>query len=193
MFKHCLSGARISIRQEQGAIELVLGRSLLSVKPDVIAGTVLRSSNALERRKWGYPFDNKDQRSSLLKQSARQQQNANSKAWSLMFNLANTSNPDRHVAETRQGRARWQNNDEQAKYELVLTIALAPRRQNYFHCNTACNDCNARPNYTVTWTTQCNRKKLTNTSDFSPTRPWHRLKHSFTLNRLKLLLCPQLL
>ncbi len=47
-----------------------------------------------------------------------------------MFNLANTSNPDRHVAETRQGRARWQNNDEQANNELVLTIALAPRRQN---------------------------------------------------------------
>ena len=47
-----------------------------------------------------------------------------------MFNLANTSNPDQHVAETRQGRACWQNNDEQAKYELVLTIALTPRRQD---------------------------------------------------------------
>ena len=47
-----------------------------------------------------------------------------------MFNLANTSDPDRHVAETRQGRARWQNDDGQAKHELVLTIALTPRRQD---------------------------------------------------------------
>ncbi len=111
------------LRVEQGAIEFVLGYSLLLVKQDVIVGTVLRSSNALERRKWGYPFDNKDQRSSLLKQSARQQHNTNRKAWSLMFNLVNISKPDQHVAEPWQGRVRWQNNDEQAKYELVLTIA----------------------------------------------------------------------
>ncbi len=40
-----------------------------------------------------------------------------------MFNLVNISKLDQHVAETWQGRARWQNNDEQAKYELVRTIA----------------------------------------------------------------------
>ena len=52
------------------------------------------------------------------------------KAQSLMFNLANTSDPDRHVAETRQGRARWQNDDGQAEHELVLTATLVPRRQD---------------------------------------------------------------
>ena len=62
-----------------------------------------------------------------------------------MFNLANTSDPDRHVAETRQGRARWQNDDEQAKHELVLTIALTPRRQDVttivkLHAVTAMQD-----------------------------------------------------
>ena len=37
-----------------------------------------------------------------------------SKAPSLMCNHADTSDPDRQVAETRQGRARWQNDDGQA-------------------------------------------------------------------------------
>ena len=62
-----------------------------------------------------------------------------------MFNLANTSNLDRHVAETQQGRARSQNDNGQAKHELVLTAALIPTRQDItstvtLHAVTAIQD-----------------------------------------------------
>ena len=62
-----------------------------------------------------------------------------------MFNLANASDPDRHAAETRQGRARWQNDDGQAEHELALTATLIPRRQDVtsiatLHAVTAIRD-----------------------------------------------------
>ncbi len=62
-----------------------------------------------------------------------------------MFTLANTSDLHRHVAETRQGRARWQNNDGQANHELIHTATLLPRRQDItctvtLHAVTALQD-----------------------------------------------------
>ncbi len=90
-----------------------------------------------------------------------------------MFNLANTSDPDRHVAETRQGRARWQNDDGQAERELVLTATLIPRRQDVTSIVTL-HAVAAIQAMIITRLEQHNmtaQNKQTNTCDFSPTRP----------------------